>query len=45
MGKYILMNQNTEILKFEYDKDLNVILQIDEVYNLNYAPLNLKNVK
>lgn len=44
MEKYILMNQNTEVLKFEFDKDLNVIAGIDEIYNLDYAPLNIKNI-
>lgn len=41
--KYILMNQNTEILKFEFDKDLNIILKIEQIYNLEYAPLNIAN--
>ena len=44
MEKYILMNQNKEVLKFEFDKDLNVITNIDEIYNLDYAPLNIKNI-
>lgn len=42
--KYILMNQNTKVLSFEFDKDLNVITKINEIYNLNYAPLNIKNI-
>lgn len=42
--KYILMNQNTEVLKFEFDKDLNVITKIHKIYNLEYAPLNIKNI-
>lgn len=41
--KYILMNQNTKILKFEFDKDLNIILKIEDIYNLDYAPLSIKN--
>lgn len=44
MEKYILMNQNKKVLKFEFDKDLNVITGIDEVYNIDYAPLNIKNI-
>ena len=44
MEKYILMNQNEEVLKFEFDKDLNVITEINEIYNLDYAPLNIKNI-
>lgn len=44
MERYILMNQNKEVLKFEFDKDLNVITKIDEIYNLDYAPLNIKNI-
>ena len=43
--KYILMNQNTEVLKFEFDKDLNVITNIEEIYNIEYAPLNIKNME
>ncbi len=42
--KYVLMNQNTEVLKFEFDKDLNVITNIEEIYNIEYAPLNIKNI-
>ena len=42
--KYILMNQNKEVLKFEFDKELNVIIGIDEVYDINFAPLNIKNI-
>lgn len=44
MEKYIFMNQDKEVLKFEFDKDLNVITKIDEIYNLDYAPLNIKNI-
>ena len=42
--KYILMNQNREVLKFEFDQDLNVITKIDEINHLEYAPLNIKNI-
>ncbi len=42
--KYILMNQNREVLKFEFDQDLNVITKIDEIDHLDYAPLNIKNI-
>lgn len=42
--KYILMNQNKEVLKFEFDKELNVIINIDEVYDINFAPLTIKNI-
>lgn len=41
---YILMNQNTPVLKFCFDKDLNVITKIEEIYDLDYAPLNIKYV-
>lgn len=44
MERYILMNQNKEVLKFEFDKDLNVITDISEIYDLDYAPLNIKNI-
>lgn len=40
---YILMNQNKQVLKFKYDKDLNVITEVEEIYNLQYASLNIKN--
>ncbi len=39
------MNQNTKILEFEFDNDLNIITKIYEIYNLNYAPLNIKNIE
>lgn len=42
--KYILMNQNREVLKFEFDQDLNVITKIDEIDHLDYAPFNIKNI-
>ena len=42
--KYILMNQNTNVLKFEFDSELNVITKIDKIYDLDYAPLNIKNI-
>lgn len=42
--KYILMNQNTEVLKFEFDKDLNIITNIEKIENIQYAPLNIKNI-
>lgn len=42
--KYILMNQNKEVLKFEFDKELNVIIGINEIYDINFAPLNIKNI-
>lgn len=44
MGKYILMNQNKKVLKFEFDEDLNVITNIEEIYDINYAPINIKNI-
>ena len=42
--KYILMNQNIEVLEFEFDKELSVITKIIKIYNLDYAPLNIKNI-
>lgn len=41
--KYILMNQNTKVLKFEFESDLNVIINIEEIYNIEFAPLTIKN--
>lgn len=45
LEEYILMNQNTQVLKFEFDQDLNVITKINEIYQLEYAPLNIKNIE
>ncbi len=45
LKNYILMNQNTKVLKFEYDNELNVITNILENYNIKYAPLNIKNIE
>jgi len=42
--KYFLMNQNTPVLKFDFDKELNIITNVDEIYNMDYAPLVIKNV-
>ena len=44
MENFILMNQNNEVLKFEFDKNLNVITKIIEVYDINFAPFNIKNI-
>ena len=32
--KYIFINKNNKILRFEFDIELNVITKIDKVYNL-----------
>lgn len=45
LKNYILMNQNTKVLKFEYDSELNVITNILENYSIKYAPLNIKNIE
>ncbi len=42
LEKYILMNQNTEVLDFEFDEELNVITEICNIYNIDYAPYKLK---
>lgn len=41
--KCILMNKNTEVLVAQYDKGLQVFTKIEEVKNIDYAPLILKN--
>ena len=40
--KYILMNQNTKVLSFGFDEELNIITEIFEIYNIDYAPFKLK---
>jgi len=40
---YILMNQKKQVLKFEFDKDLNIITKISDIYDLEYAPFSIKN--
>lgn len=42
LKKYILMNQNTEVLDFNFDEELNVIAEICNIYNIDYAPYKLK---
>lgn len=41
--KYILMNQNIEVLDFGFDEELNVITEIFNIYNIDYAPFKIKN--
>lgn len=41
--KYLLMNQDTAVLKLEFDKELYVITDIDEIYDIDFAPLSVKN--
>lgn len=40
--KYILMNQNIKVLEFNFDEELNVITEILNIYNIDYAPYKLK---
>lgn len=40
--KYVLMNQNVKVLDFYFDEELNVITEIAEIYDINYAPYKLK---
>lgn len=41
--KYILMNQNTQVLDFGFDEELNIITEIFEIYNIDYAPYKIKS--
>lgn len=41
--KCILMNKNREIAKIEYETNYNIISNIDEIYNIEYGPIMLKN--
>ena len=41
--KCILMNKNTEVASIEIDTNYNIISKIYEIYNIDYAPLSLKN--
>ena len=40
--KYILMNQNIKVLEFNFDEELNIITEILNIYNIDYAPYKLK---
>ena len=39
--KYLLMNKNTPIALIEYDTNYNEIKNINEIYNIDYAPLSI----
>ena len=41
--KCILMNKNTKIIVLEYNEILSGFDKIYEVFNIDYAPLILKN--
>ena len=41
--KCILMNKNTKVALIEIDNETNYIRKIDEIYNIEYAPMALKN--
>lgn len=41
--KYVLMNQNTKVLDFGFDEELNIITEIFDIYNIDYAPYKIKN--
>lgn len=41
--KCILMNKNKEIALIELNNELNIIEKIHKIYNIDYAPLSLKN--
>lgn len=43
LQKYILMNQNIEVLDFNFDEELNIITEILNIYNIEYAPYKLKS--
>lgn len=42
MQKYTLMNKNIEVLDFNFDEELNIITEIINIYNIDYAPYKLK---
>ncbi len=41
--KCYLMNKNTKVAKIEYDTTYDIITKIYKMYDINYAPLILKN--
>ncbi len=41
--KCYLMNKNTKVAQIEYDTTYDIITKIYEMYDINYAPLFLKN--
>lgn len=42
--KYILMNKNTKVLLADYQPSLGVFTDIYDIYNIDYAPVILKNI-
>ena len=42
--KYILMNKNTKVLSANYQPSLGVFTDIYDIYNIDFAPVILKNV-
>mgnify|MGYP004504503319 CR=1 FL=1 len=42
--KYILMNKNTKVLSADYQPSLGVFTDIYDIYNIDFAPVILKNV-
>ena len=40
--KYVLMNQNIKVLDFGFDEELNIITEVFNIYNIDYAPYKLK---
>lgn len=41
--KYILMNKNTKVLSANYQPSLGVFTDIYDIYNIDFAPVILKN--
>ena len=41
--KCLLMNKNTKVALIEYDNTYNIINKIYDMYNIDYAPLGIKN--
>lgn len=42
LQKYVLMNQNIPVLDFNFDEELNIITEIFDIYNIDYAPYKIK---
>ena len=42
--KCILMNKNTKVLSADYQPSLGVFTDIYDIYNIDFAPVILKNV-
>lgn len=41
--KYYLMNKNKKVAIIDYNSDVKAIISIEKIYDIEYAPLIVKN--